>query len=240
MGVRVNPGGRLTSTDAPLLLLIQNAYRLQAFQVVGGPGWINSDGYDIEAKPGRPAEEKQVWTMLQSLLADRFRLTVHRETREMPAYALTVAKNGPKLPAPKQEGCVADSLSVPPTRDAAPPCGKIRITMSPDGLQLLGLKADTAELTRILSIMLGKPVVDRTEFTGRFDVRMSFTPDENTMGLPGAGGPHDPGGFGPVASDPNRPNIFAALEEQLGLKLSSSKAPVEVLVIDHVERPTGN
>ena len=96
-----------------------------------------------------------------------------------------------------------------------------------------------AELVRILAIALGRPVVDRTEFTGVFDVALDFTPDETTAGLPGAGGPRDPGGPR-IPTDPSRPTILAALQEQLGLKLASAKGPVEVLVIDHVERPSAN
>ena len=100
-------GGRLTAHNAPLTLLIQRAYAVQAFQVVGGPAWINTDGYDIEAKPEGDTDRKQMWLMLQTLLADRFKLTLHRETRELPVYDLTVAKRGPKLPAPKEVNCVS-------------------------------------------------------------------------------------------------------------------------------------
>ena len=102
-----------------------------------------------------------------------------------------------------------------------------------------GGKIPMPELTRILAMVMGRPVVDHTGLTGEFEVHLEFTPDESTMGLPGAGGPGDPGGP-PLATDPGRPNIFAALQEQLGLKLSPAKGPVDVLVIDHVERPTAN
>ena len=96
-----------------------------------------------------------------------------------------------------------------------------------------------SELVRILAMVLGSPVLDKTEFTGEFEVHLEFTPDESTAGLPGSGGPRDPGGPR-LATDPSRPSISAALQEQLGLKLASAKGPVEVLVIDHVERPTAN
>jgi len=94
-------------------------------------------------------------------------------------------------------------------------------------------------LVRMLSAVMGRPVLDRTEYTGEFDLHLEFTPDQTTMGLPGAGGPGDPGGPRPM-TDANRPTIYEALQEQLGLKLATTKGPVEVLVIDHVERPTGN
>ena len=96
-----------------------------------------------------------------------------------------------------------------------------------------------ADLVRNLALVLSRPVLDKTGFTGDFDLNLSFTPDDATMGLPGYGGPGDPGGTR-LLTDPNLPNIFAALEGQLGLKLVPAKGPVEVLVIDHVERPTAN
>jgi len=237
--IRPLPGGSLRTENAPVVTLVQNAYGLQAFQVLGGPEWINTDGYDIEAKPDAPVERAQMWKMVQTLLADRFQLAVHRESRDVPGYALTVLKAAPKLPAPKDGSCGAEPTDLLPQPGSPPPCGRMVINMSPAGLRVLGGKIAMPELIRILSIVMGRPVVDRTGFTGEFDVSMTFTPDENTMGLPGAGGPRDAGGPR-VATDPEKPNILAALQEQLGLKLSAAKVPVEVLVIDHVERPTAN
>jgi uncharacterized protein (TIGR03435 family) len=242
MGVRAQPGGRLTTLNAPLMMLIQNAYAVQASQVVGGPSWINSDGYDIEAKPERNTDREHMWLMLQSLLADRFKLALHRETRELPIYALTVTKGGLKPPPPKAGSCVTIDPNAPPPPGTPLgfPCGKVGVMGSPSGLlQMQGGKVPMTELVRILAMVLGRPIADRTGVTGEFDVHLDFTPDESTMGLPGAGGPGDPGGP-PLATDPGRPNIFAALHEQLGLNLSPAKGPVEVLVIDHVERPAAN
>jgi uncharacterized protein (TIGR03435 family) len=238
--IRPQPGGRLVSENAPLLMLLQNAYSVQAFQVVGGPDWINTAGYDIEAKPEGAVDRPRMWLMLQTLLADRFKLALHRDTRELPLYALTLGKNGFKPPAPKEDGCT----STPPDSPLPPPgslaqCGRIRINLSPAGLTMDGGKVQMAELIRMLATALGRPVLDRTGYTGEFDVHLSFTPDQSTMGLPGAGGPRDVGGP-QLSTDPDRPTIFAALQEQLGLKLVTAKGPVEVLVIDHVERPTEN
>jgi uncharacterized protein (TIGR03435 family) len=221
-------------------MLLQNAYSVQAFQVVGGPDWINTAGYDIEAKPEGAVDRPRMWLMLQTLLADRFKLALHRDTRELPLYALTLGKNGFKPPAPKEDGCT----STPPDSPLPPPgslaqCGRIRINLSPAGLTMDGGKVQMAELIRMLATALGRPVLDRTGYTGEFDVHLSFTPDQSTMGLPGAGGPRDVGGP-QLSTDPDRPTIFAALQEQLGLKLVTAKGPVEVLVIDHVERPTEN
>uniref|UniRef100_Q01V15 Peptidase M56, BlaR1 n=1 Tax=Solibacter usitatus (strain Ellin6076) TaxID=234267 RepID=Q01V15_SOLUE len=242
--VRPQPGGRLTSENAPLLMLIQNAYSLQAFQVAGGPEWINTTGYDIEAKPEGTVDRPPMWLMLQTLLADRFKLALHRETRELPLYALTTGKNGFKPPAPKEGVCISLPPDAPPGPALPPPgslaqCGKVRINLSPAGLKMEGGKVQMAELVRMLAAAMGRPVLDRTGFTGEFDVNLSFTPDQSTMGLPGAGGPRDMGGP-QLATDPDRPTIFAALQEQLGLKLVTAKGPVEVLVIDHVERPSEN
>ncbi len=236
MGVRMEPGGRLHAQNAPLMLLIERAYAVQAFQVVGGPAWMNTEGYDIEAKPEGNTDRKQVWLMLQTLLADRFKLTLHRETRELPGYDLKVAKGGPKLPVPKAIGCVSRPPGAPPT----PPepghaeCGYVAGPLGPtELLQLEGSKIHMADFISKLVLVMGQPILDKTEFTRDFDLNLSFTADKATTGLPGFGGPGDPDPGTPrPAADANRPNIFAALEEQLGLKLVSAKGPVDVLVID--------
>jgi len=251
MGVGYRPGGRLTATNASLKLLIQFAYAahdsphwlpLLASQVAGGPAWIDSVGYDIEAKPEGNTDAKHAWLMLETLLADRFKLALHRETRELPVYDLTVAKSGPKLPAAKEAGCVSFPPGTPPRPvPGKVDCGYVSGPFSEytPGLHIKGSKVHVADLVRELASVLDRPVLDKTGFTGEFDLDLSFTADDATMGLPGSGGPGDPGGTRPP-TDPNLPNIFAALEEQLGLKLVSAKGPVEVLVIDHVERPTAN
>jgi uncharacterized protein (TIGR03435 family) len=240
MYVSPQPGGRMTAVSAPLLLLIQNAYAVHSFQVVGGPSWINSEGYDIEAKPEGETTRKQMWLMLQTLLADRFKLVLHRETRELPLYTLTQLKGGLKQAPAKEGGCLSIDQDAPPPRPGSgPPCGKVQISMTQAGIRMQGGKVTMAEFIRILAIALGRPVLDKTDFAGEFDVDLDFTPDESTAGLPGARGPRDPGGPS-IPTDPSRPTILAALQEQLGLKLSSGKGPVEVLAIDHVERPTEN
>jgi uncharacterized protein (TIGR03435 family) len=246
MGVRMEPGGRLRAQNAPLTLLIQRAYGIQAFQVAGGPAWIDSPGYDIEAKPEDTTDRKQMLLMLQTLLAERFKLSLHRETRELPVYDLKVAKSGSKLPVSKEVNC----MSMP--SDGTPPiapnpgqalCGYVAGPMGEWStyavLRLQGSKVHMADFISKLALVLGRPVLDKTEFTRDFDLNLKFTADETTIGLPGFGGPGDPGGHR-LPTDPNLPNIFAALQEQLGLKLASAKGPVEVLVVDHVERPTAN
>ena len=240
------PGGRLHMVDLPLVGLIQFAYTdhdsphwlpLPPSQVVGGPAWARTEGYDIDAKPKGKTGPKDMWLMLQTLLAERFKLTLHRETRDLPAYDLKVAKGGPRLPAPKDAGCV----SFPPGTPPQPVPGKVDCgyVSGPFGgseaglLHIQGRKVRVADLVRELRFILDRPVVDETGFTGEFDLDLSFTTDETLVGFPGFG---QSGSLPP----PDAPNILAALEEQLGLKLMPAKAPVEILVIDHADRPTAN
>jgi uncharacterized protein (TIGR03435 family) len=251
MGVSYKPGGRMVAENASLMLLIQFAYAdhdsphfmpLMASQLVGGPAWINSPGYDIEAKPEGNTDPKHAWLMLQTLLADRFKLALHRETRELPIYELTVAKGGPKLPPAQPAECVSFPPGTPPQHvPGKVDCGYVSgpakgFSAGPGlgylaGLGMVGRKVRIADLARELAFMLDRPILDKTGFTGEFDLKLSFTPDEALRGFPrGYGGP----------TDPNLPNIFAALQEQLGLKLVPAKGPVEVLVVDHAERPTAN
>jgi uncharacterized protein (TIGR03435 family) len=238
--------------NSSLMLLIQFAYAahdgphslpLLASQVVEGPAWINSDGYDIEAKPGGNTDPKQIWLMWQTLLADRFKLRLHREIRELPIYDLTAVKGGPKLPAAKPADCVSFPPGTPPRHvPGKVDCGYVSGPFSgyPAGLlHIKGSKVHIADLIRELASILDRAVLDKTEFTGEFDLDLSFTSDQALMGFPGFGGPRDPGGSS-LPTGPNRPNIFAALQEQLGLQLVPAKGPVEVLVIDHAERPITN
>ncbi|MGB9458991.1 MAG: M56 and DUF3738 domain-containing protein [Bryobacteraceae bacterium] len=246
MIVRPRPGGGLFAENAPLIMLIENAYGVQAFQISGGPSWIQSDGYDIEAKGDAKASRAETFLMLRSLLEDRFQLKLHRETKELPVYALTAAKGGLKLQPPKEGGCIPvgpnETLSPPAPGQPAPgfPCGRVGVHGESSGVRMEGGKVAMPEFIRMLSMVLGRPVVDRTGFTGTFDLRLDFTPDEAAAGLPrsaGAGNPEGP----PAATDSTGPPaIFTAIQEQLGLKLESAKGPVEVLVIDHVERPSQN
>jgi uncharacterized protein (TIGR03435 family) len=254
LGVGVGPDGRLTAKNASLMLLIQFAYAnhdnpmlghslpLPASQVVAGPAWIKSLRFDIEAQPKGNTDPKQMWLMWQTLLADRFKLRLRRETRELPVYDLTVLESGPKLPVAKEAGCVSFPPGTKPRYVSGKvDCGYVSGPFEgyPPGLHIEGRKVHMADLIRELALVLDRPVFDKTEFAGEFDLNLRFTRDEAMMGLPGFGGPGDPGGTRP-STDPNLPNIFAALEEQLGLKLVPAKGPVEVLVIDHAERPTEN
>jgi len=236
----MQPGGRFTATNVPLRMLIRNAYRLQDFQLVGGPGWITSDHFDIVAKAEGDVPQDQVQLMMRALLAERFKLVVHNDTRELPMYALVLArpdgKPGPKL-RPAATDCEAlmargRGRSGPPPAPPAPgapmTCG---MRMAPGNLLAGGMQL--SQLATTLSQLVGRVVQDRTGLTGQFDFELLFTPEQMPQGPPpGANAPNLP----PI--DPNGPSVFTALQEQLGLKLESTKGAVDVLVIDSVEQPT--
>jgi uncharacterized protein (TIGR03435 family) len=199
---------RATWTNMPLAMVVQNAYRLQPDQLIGGPNWIRSDRWDIIAKTDRPATWEQQNKMLQPLLADRFKLKVHWETRQLPQYKLVAAKGGPKLRA---------------VRD-----GESSGTRIGNGLiDAHGITA--AELAAWLRSELGRPVVNSTGLTGKYDFKLQWVPDESQPNSEGE----------TPASDATGPSIFAAIRE-LGLKLEAIKGPVKVLVVDYAEKPSEN
>jgi uncharacterized protein (TIGR03435 family) len=236
MGVGYRPGGRLVAGNAPVAMLIQRAYSVQGFQVVGGPSWINTDGYDIEAKPEGGTDQKQMWLMLQTLLADRFKLAMHRETRDLPVWDLQTVKGGAKLPVPQGHSC-SEVMTTPPGPGQprpAPPCGP-GVVASGTGLAMEGVAVSMPAFAKQLSLILGKEVIDKTGFTGRFSLHLEFAFDDALAGLPNPVGPS-----GQPADINDRPSIRTGLQEQLGLKLQASTGPVDVFVIDHVERPTEN
>jgi uncharacterized protein (TIGR03435 family) len=236
MGVGYRPGGRLVAGNAPVAMLIQRAYSVQGFQVVGGPSWVDTDGYDIEAKPEVATDQKRMWLMLQTLLADRFKLAMHRETKDLPVYDLQSVKGGPKLPQPEGGNC-SEVMTGPPAPGQprmAPPCGP-GLVKSGTGLTMEGISVSMPAFVKQLSLILGKEVIDKTGFTGRFSLHLEFAMDDALAGIPNPVGPSSQ-----PADINDRPSIRTALQEQLGLKLQASTGPVDVFVIDHVERPSGN
>jgi uncharacterized protein (TIGR03435 family) len=227
------PGGRLVMTNFSVLQLILSAYSIQSYQISGDPPWISTDHYDIQAKSEGDASVQQMeGPMVQALLEDRFKLVLHRETRQLPVYELTVAKGGVKLERSKDGSCVPYSMDAPPPPRIAPGeprpnfCGYPRSGV--DGLNrtLDGAGVGMTVLANRLSLnyatQLGRTVIDRTGLTGTFDLHLKWAVDSG------------------IKDDPTDPSIFTALQEQLGLKLESAKGPVEVLVIDHVEKPSAN
>jgi uncharacterized protein (TIGR03435 family) len=219
-------------------------YVTQRFRISGGPTWLGTERFDIEAKmdaatadalaklnPGQRALAQQ--KMLQALLADRFQLTVHRETRELLVYNLIVAKSGAKLQAAKPGDTYANGIKYPDGSLGGP--GALEGGVFDGWITAQGVT--TANLAGELTQMLGHPVTDRTGLAGAYDFKLQFTPDDRLQ-APGGAAPNERPGL--PLSDSDEPSLFAAIQEQLGLKLEAGKGPVEIIVIDHVERPSGN
>ena len=228
-GVRLNrtPGNGLLASGVTLKGLIEFAYDIQDFQLSGGPGWLRTDRYEILAKPERPdgpndflqatdAEQKSLWKKLRertrSLLAERFQLSVHRESEERQVYALVLAKNGHKVQVSTENHGITRGRGV----------------ISSDG--------GTVEmLAHVLGMTLGRPVLDRTGVNGKYKFKLEWT--EESRGMKEKSG-EIPTDVNPA--DPAGPSIFSAIQEQLGLKLEAGKGPVEIIVIDRAEKPSAN
>ena len=205
---RTYPGGRLHITNLPLDVIIREAYGIKRYQLSGGPAWLHTDEFDIEAKSEGDPGRAQMMAMLQALLAGRFQLKIRRETREQNIYALTVAKNGPKLtPSTATEFYIRLYRNTP---------------MELPGVDytIAGQKATLAQIAdRLGDMQLDRPVLDRTGIPGEYDFKLRYAIDDN----PDTG-----------------PTIFSAIQEQLGLKLEAARGPVEILVIEKAEKPSGN
>jgi len=227
------PNG-LSVENASLLMLIRQAYAMfdslddKFLQV---PEWAKTERYDIQAKVDASDIEDlhklsaaQRGLMLQALLADRFKLTTHQEIREQPVYALVVAKSGPKLKEAKPDDTYPNGIDDGHGHKAD------TVRMSRGGF--IAQAIPMSSLESILTQIVERTVLDKTELTGKYNVTLSWSPEENQTAFSTAADI--------TPSDSAGPSIFTALQEQLGLKLESQKAPVEVLVIDHVERPSEN
>jgi len=213
-GIRPLPGGQTyIACNIPLRVMIALMYHVTDSQISGGPDWINTERYDVEAKAEHPASLEELHEMFQTLLTDRFKLRFHRETKELPAYVLTVDRSGPKL-----------KLNESPEQFEIPVKG-------PPG-KMVGERVSMSHLSWILAQILNRPVVDKTGLDRYYDFTLEWSP-EPPPGLAAADGREPP-------PDGKGPTIFTALREQLGLKLDSQKGPVDVFVIDHVERSSEN
>jgi uncharacterized protein (TIGR03435 family) len=205
--------GRLSIGNTTLRLMIAAAYHVNDFQISGGPKWLDSERYDIEAKAAADAlpTERQMMGMLQQLLADRFGLAIHRETKDLPRYSLELAKGGPKFQASTDQG--APEFRVFQRR------------------QITARRSTLEPLLGAMAWLLGRPVLDKTGLTGLYDYKLEWTPDQVQLASDETSGR-------PV--DENVPSLTSALQEQMGLRLQSQKGPVEIIVVDRAEKPTAN
>jgi uncharacterized protein (TIGR03435 family) len=277
-------GDRFTMSGATLKMLLQigygrpnsNGFPGGQLQVIGGPNWIDSERYDIQAKAdcsGGALSRAQLQLMVQSMLEDRFQLKAHLETRELPIYNLVAAKDGAKLKAsadqtppalgaggPPQPCDPATAQVQPPLPPPPPPGqrggffdpasmprGAMMMMMSPTGMTMQATSVPLTNLINLLQQGIGRPIVDKTDLKGLFDFKLQFSPEGFALpGAPGglgpglAGGPAaaGPAGAATAAADPV-PSIFTAIQD-LGLRLESAKAPVEVLVVENAQKPTEN
>jgi len=230
----------MRGTNFTVLGLIGNAYHLNSFEmdhVSGLPEWARSDRYDVNAKVlGSDADElhklhdsnwedykDRLSSMLQTLLADRFKLAVHKEAKTLPIYELVVSNNGPKI----KEGKTPDPMF---SKGIMRWVNHGEITAQ--GVSMGNLAS------LLLTPLVGRPVVDKTGLAGTYDFTLQWTPEEGPN--PMSGGPTEGKQVSPPSQEIAGPSIFAALPEQLGLKLKSTKAPVQILVVDHLERPSEN
>jgi uncharacterized protein (TIGR03435 family) len=230
--IRMIPGGGMNIENGSLKQIIGFAYDVREFQISGGPGWLGSERYDILAKspsPDAPVDMRQmtdeqrrlfleqIRQRMRALLEERFQLAVHRDSKELPVYALVVGKNGHKL---KESQLEASRQGLRITRGQ----------MNADG--------STTELfAKTLANVVGRPVLDRTGLKGRYDFKLEWTPD------PGGPMARIGPGEGPAGGNPpdlSGPSIFTAVQEQLGLKLESTRGPAEIIVIDRVEKASEN
>jgi uncharacterized protein (TIGR03435 family) len=282
--MRGGPGsadpGQITYSNVSLKQIMTNAYGVRGYQI-SGPKWLDSERFDIVAKIPKGATKETFQLMLQNLLAERFKLALHRETKELPIYALVVGKGGAKLKETVDDGAGAQggaasqggpSAAAPPPPPPPPPGSDgavpMRLKMGADGMpqlppgvgknglmmmmmngrmRMVGNGQPISALIEMLGNQMGRPVVDATELKAKYDMTLDFTPENlnGPMGMMPPPPPHDggPGGGGPIASAPDNagPSIFTALQEQMGLKLEQKKGPVDLLVIDRLEKvPTEN
>jgi uncharacterized protein (TIGR03435 family) len=259
-GIRNTDDG-VSIENFPLMSLVQQAYGVGKDRISGAPDWLNAEHYDIEAKmDGSQVEEFKALSpelaraarqhMLRKLLEQRFQLTSHHETKELSVYNLVIAKGGSKLQESKpddnavkgdkpldaaQAAKIAGANSGPGGPSVA--VGGKTITIAPSGGASFSMSGGrggvrttsgrgitTAALSSTLASIAGRPVMDKTGLTGKYDYKLEYAPDDSQ----------------PDADAPAGPSIFTAVQEQLGLKLESAKGPVEILVIDHIEKPSGN
>jgi uncharacterized protein (TIGR03435 family) len=208
--------GRITITNFSLRAMVRYAYDVQENQISGGPAWFDSDRWDIAAIAGREITEDERRLMLQTFLGDRFKMTIRHEMKEMPVYALVVAKGGSKL-----------------TPGTAGNPERVELSVSGAGLnQMRGQSVSVSTMAKLLTRPTGRIVINRTGIAGSFDYQLEWVPDPANMPMIN--------GAKPDGSNLNAASIFTAVQEQLGLRLEATKGPVEILVIERAEKAREN
>ncbi len=211
-------GTRLATKATSLVDLMMFAYGVHPSQIADGPEWMTAEKFDVVVQPNMPGRPStaQMRSIVQQLLADRFKLAFHHAQRELPVYRIVTAKGGPRLtPSTKEEqGNNTAAIGITP------------------GLMTV-INATLSEFASLMQryVRLDRPIMDRTGIAGKYDYKLSWTPDFSQF---------DGNPPGPARNDENAPTLYTAIQEQLGLKLEAAKEPADVLVIDHVERPSDN
>ncbi len=245
----MTPDG-VSISGVPMRMLLREAFRTEDDRLVGAPDWAKKKRYDIQAKVSpedAPKLEKlkidERRSMILPLLIERFNLKYHHEMRELPSYVLVVAKGGPKMKASEIQD-PPSSLQPPDRSDPKvggavknPPQNRMMRLMGPGHVEAEG--SNMQGLARLLSTQLGRTVVNQTGLTGNYDYTLNWTPDNAPPPMPG-GGPEGGPPRNDNAGDAAGPSVFTAVQEQLGLKLESTKGMVDVIVIDHIDSPSEN
>ena len=251
MMMRMLPTGQFEAIGVPVGLILRQALQKADYQIVGAPGWINTERYTILAKAPEGTPPLAMTVMLVNLLKDRFQMATHVETRELPIFNLVMARAdgrlGPdlKVTPEKCQTEIAERIAaakaaaagrggMPPLPAFDPngpmPCGFLSI---PPG-RIVGTARTLAQIIPTVADLVGRPVIDKTGLTGMYDFTIKYQPDGR---FAGPFGPPRPSAQNPPV-DPDAPSFITALQEQLGLKLENARGPVEVVVIDKFERPT--
>jgi uncharacterized protein (TIGR03435 family) len=216
-GISTDPA-RIKIINSSLKFCVQVAWNVKDFQVSGASGWMETERYDIDAVAASPFAQEESRKMLRALLADRFGLVVHSETQDKPGFALVAGRNGPKLPPPTEDPSVMFSRTASGDRTLSAP----NVSMK--------------RFADALSVALGAIVVDQTGIEGKYDVSFQWTPDTSEPRMSKSGEPLP----APPVEAMQGPSIFTAVQEKFGLKIESKKVPVEVIVIEHANRPSEN
>jgi uncharacterized protein (TIGR03435 family) len=219
-GIRPAPGGRrYLASSVSLQLLIQVAYSVKAEQISGGPGWMASDRWDMNAEADRPSSSEELHMMLRNLLKERFKLDLRHDTKDLPAYILSIDKGGPKM---KEH----------PAANGGEPW--IDQKFDQEGFHFTATSVPMSYFAWRLSMMMDRPILDRTAIHGSYDFELLWSPET----LPGVREGATLNGV--RIGETSAPDIYAAVRQQLGLKLEAQKAPVQILVVVHTEKPAEN